>query len=178
MKKILFLLSLALCYCCASVDVAYDFDKAADFTSYSTYNYYPDMDSGLSSLDANRLYKAIDSIMRIKGVQLSEEPDFYINIISSYYQTPSNSSFGVGLGGTGGNVGGGVSVGVPIGGANTKREIIFDLIDSQRDVLFWQATSTAPYNDNEPPLKKEERFQQLVAKVFSKYPPSLKSKKN
>lgn len=162
---------------CSSISVTYDYDRAVDFSAYSTYNYYPEMDSGLNNLDANRLYKAIDSTLRIKGIQLSEEPDFYINIISTYYQNPSNSSVGIGLGGTGGNVGGGVSVGVPIGGANLKRELVFDLIDSQRDVLFWQATSSAAFKENDSPSQKALRLQKVVAKVFSKYPPSVKVSK-
>lgn len=176
MKRLTILFCLLLLAACSSVNVIYDYDKAADFSAYSTYNYYPEIDPGLNNLDARRLYNAIDSTLRSKGIQLSEEPDFYINIQSNYYSAPSNSSVGVGLGGGGGNVGGGVSVGVPIGGASLEREIIFDLIDSQRDVLLWQAISKGNLKENETPSKKEARIQALVAKVFSKYPPVIKSK--
>jgi hypothetical protein len=78
----------------------------------------------------------------------------------------------VGVGGTGGNVGGGVSIGLPLNRNNLEREIIFDLIDSQKDVLFWQAVSNSDYSENATPLNREKVLQQVVQKVFSKYPPS------
>jgi hypothetical protein len=110
----------------------------------------------------------------MKGILLSEDPDFYINIQSKSFVTPGNSTVGVGLGGTSGNVGGGVSIGVPVGGPNLEREIIFDFVDSQKDALFWQATSFSNFSDNSSPNTRERKLNEIVAKVFSKYPPVIK----
>lgn len=162
---------------CSSVRVNYDYDKSVNFADYNTYNYYPEMQTGLSDLDSKRLYNAIDSTMRMSGILLSEEPDFYINIQSNSYVTPNNSTVGVGIGGTGSNVGGGVSIGVPIGGANLERELIFDLVDSQRDALIWQATSLSNFSENNSPNTRERKLYEIVAKVFSKYPPVQKNTK-
>jgi len=163
---------------CSTVSVNYDFDKNVDFSNYSTYNYYPEMQTGLSDLDSKRLFNAIDSTMQMRGILLSEEPDFYINIQSKSYVIPNNSTVGVGIGGTSGNVGGGVSIGVPVGGSNLERELIFDLVDSQKDALFWQAISLSNFSENNSPGAREKKLYEIVAKVFSKYPPVIKKGKN
>ena len=175
--RIIMIIMIVLCaISCSTVRVNYDFDKSADFTSYNTYNYYPQMQTGLSDLDSKRLFNAIDSTFQARGILLSGEPDFYINIQSQSFVTPSNSSVGVGIGGTSGNVGGGVSVGVPLGGSNLEREIVFDLVESQKDALFWQAISLSNFSENNSPNARERKLQEIVAKVFSGYPPSIKKK--
>jgi hypothetical protein len=53
-----------------------------------------------------------------------------------------------------------------------EREIVFDLIDSQKDALIWQAISESAFREGASPAVKEEKLRGIVAKVFSKYPPS------
>lgn len=162
---------LLLCSC-ASVRVNYDYDKTTDFSNYSTYGYYPEMETGLSQLDTRRLISAVDSVMRVKGFRMSEEPDFLINIHSASFHNPQENTVGVGVGGTGRTMGGGVSIGLPLGGTTIKREIVFDLVDQQKDVLFWQAVSTSDYRDNAAPSTREKMLHEVVRKVFSRYPPA------
>lgn len=174
MKKMHILFLVICCASCSAVRVNYDYDKTTNFSNYATYNYYPEMETGLNELDAKRLLKAVDSTMQLKGILFSEEPDFFINIQSRAFQTPQNSTVGVGVGGTGRNVGGGVSIGLPVGRPNLEREIVFDFVDSQKDELFWQAISESAFRENASPLVKEEKLQEIVTKVFSKYPPGSK----
>lgn len=171
MIRLLYTILIVLFASCNAVRVSYDHDKTTDYSNYSTYNYYPDMETGLSGLDEKRLLTALDSTLRAKGYLLAEEPDFLINIVSSEYRKAPNNSVGVGIGGTGRNVGGGVSVGVPLGGSGIERQIQFDLVDSQKDALFWQAISESGFRDNASPSVREEILQKIVAKVFSKFPP-------
>lgn len=177
MKYITIFLVVICAFSCSSVRVNYDYDKSVNFADYNTYNYYPEIQTGLSDLDSKRIYNAIDSTMQMRGILLSEEPDFYINIQSNSYVTPNNSTVGVGIGGTGTNVGGGVSIGVPIGGANLERELIFDFVDSQKDALIWQAISLSNFSENNSPSTREKKLYAIVAKVFSKYPPEPKNPK-
>lgn len=170
LSPIILFMALAL-FSCAAVGVNYDYDKTTDFSNYSTYNYYPEMQTGLSELDTKRLLQAVDSVMQGKGFRFSEEPDFLINIHSNSFRAPSGNTVGVGVGGTGGHVGGGVSIGLPIGQNKLEREIVFDLVDSQKDALFWQAVSTSSYSENATPLSREKQLREVVSKVFSKYPP-------
>ena len=159
---------------CSTIRVNYDYDPDADFSGYRTYNYFADMNTGLNNLDTNRLIDAVDSVMQQKGIKLSEEPEFLINIQSQSYYNPQTSSVGVGVGGTGGDVGGGVSIGVPIGSNSLERELIFDLVDIEKNQLFWQCVSSSNYNENASPEVKERKINEIVAKVFAKYPPAKK----
>ncbi|KQC31210.1 DUF4136 domain-containing protein [Flagellimonas eckloniae] len=159
---------------CSSVRVNYDYDKATDFSSYSTYNYFSDIESGLSQLDEKRLVRVLDSTLLSKGYLLAEEPDFFINIISNEFRSSPNNAVGVGIGGTGRNVGGGVSVGLPLGNSGIQRRIQFDFVDAQRDALFWQASSESGFRENASPSVREERLRAVVKKVFSKFPPQKK----
>ena len=171
MKSIIPFLFLVFLVSCSAVRVNYDYDRNTDFTKYTTYNYYPDMDTGLSELDTKRLLRAIDSTMRGKGFLLSEEPEFLIGIMSRSFQAPRNNTVGVGIGGSGRNVGGGMSIGIPVGAANVEREIQFDFVDSQKDELFWQAISVSSLKENSSPDEREQILQALVVKTFEKYPP-------
>ncbi|MBT8183225.1 MAG: DUF4136 domain-containing protein [Eudoraea sp.] len=172
MKGLVYAALIIFFVSCSTVRVVYDYDKSAEFANYTTYGYYPDMETGMSQLDAKRLLTAVDEIMQQKGILFSEEPDILINIQSRDFRNPQNSNVGVGVGGTGGNVGGGVSIGIPLGSANVDREIVFDLIDSQKDMLVWQAVSETPFREGASPSVKEEKLREIVAKVFSKYPPA------
>ncbi len=174
MKGIGYMLLVLLFTSCHVVRVQTDYEKETDFSNYSTYNYFSDLETGLSELDEKRLIKILDAAMQTEGILLSEEPDFLINIESGIYQTPRNNTVGVGVGGTGRNVGGGVSVGIPVGQSNVQREIIFDFVDSQKDMLFWQATSKSNFNENATPIEREKKLKEIVEKVLSKYPPKSK----
>ena len=173
MRRI-YLIGIIICFAsCASVHVKYDYDTKADFSSYRTYNYFRNMDTGMSDLDTGRLVFAMDSLLQQKGIRQSEEPEFLINIQSQTFLKPSNSSVGVGVGGTGGNVGGGVSIGVPVGGDTMERELVFDFVDSQKNQLYWQALCRTSAIDNASPETRRKKIIDLVAKVLEKYPPEL-----
>jgi hypothetical protein len=151
--------------------VNYDYDKEVDFSNYTTYNYFSDMDSGLSQLDEKRLVRILDSTLTSRGYRLAEEPEFFINILSNEFRKAPNNSVGVGIGGTGRNVGGGISVGIPVGNSGVQRSIQFDFVDAQRDALIWQAVAESGYRENASPSVRENNLEALVQKVFSKYPP-------
>lgn len=172
MKKMGPLMFLMLLTACSAVRVNYDYDKETDFSDYRSYNYYPELETGLSQLDTKRLLRAVDSILQSKGLIIAEEPDFYINILSQSFRTANNNAVGVGVGGTGGNVGGGISVGIPIGGSGLEREIIFDFVDPRKDALFWQAVSTSDLSDNAAPRTRERKLKEIASKVLAKYPPA------
>jgi hypothetical protein len=156
---------------CAPIRVNYDYETATDFTTYKTYNYYANIQSGLNELDNNRLMNALDEELQSKGLTLSETPDFFIDIKSDEFQEANRSSVGVGLGGGGRNVGGGVSIGIPVGQSNLNRQIIIDFVDENGVGLFWQAVSEDSFNPNAKPDKREAKFKAIVVKILENYPP-------
>ena len=174
MKSLVYFLLVFSFVSCTTVRVNYDYDKKVDFSAYTTYSYLPEMQTGLSDLDTRRLLVLVDSTMLAKGILYSEEPDFYINIQSASYSASQNNNVGVGLGGGGRNVGGGISIGIPVGQPKLEREIKFDFVDSQKDVLFWQAVSASPFKENVSPQLREENLRAITNKVFAKYPPEIK----
>lgn len=174
MKNLLYIVLVLFVASCNSIKVNLDYNKETDFSGYNTYNYYPDMETGLGDLDNKRLFKAMDITLRTKGLLYSEEPDCFINIQSKSFQEPRNSSVGLGVGGSGRNVGGGVSVGIPVGQPKVQQEIRFDFVDAKKDVLFWQAISISTMKEGTGPIVREQKLRELVEKVFAKYPPKTK----
>ncbi|UKM65139.1 DUF4136 domain-containing protein [Flavobacteriaceae bacterium GSB9] len=171
MKFLYTALLALLLVACAPIRVNYDYDKQAMFSNYKTYQYYGDMETGLNELDTKRLLDAIDAQMIAKGFSISEHPDFFIDIKSVEYQNSQRSSVGVGLGGSGRNVGGGISIGIPVGQSNINRQITIDFVDENKKQLFWQAVSEFGFNLNATPEKREEIFRAVAKKVLSEYPP-------
>ena len=171
MKAIKFLFVLLLVSSCGTV-VNYDYETSTDFAQYKTYDYFSDMQTGLSQLDTKRMMRAIDAKLATMGMSRSENPDFYIDIQSEDVMNRNNSTVGVGAGGGGGGGFGGVSVGIPINGNQNTRQITIDFVDKkQNERLFWQAVSESSYRENASPEKRQAYFDALVEKVFAKYPP-------
>lgn len=175
MRYIVLFMVLCLLNACSAVRVNYDYDKATDFSNYTTYNYYSDIETGLSELDEKRLLNLMDITLQIKGMVYSEEPDFIINIRSESFQAAQNTSVGVGVGGGGRNVGGGLSVGIPVGGKTLRRQITFDFVDAKKEQLFWQANSESSFKENVSPIVREQKLAELVDKMLSKYPPKSRN---
>jgi hypothetical protein len=171
MRALKYLFLFLLISSCGTI-VNYDYESSTDFSKYKTYDYFSDMQTGLSQLDNKRLMRAIDAKLVTMGLTRSNNPDFFIDIQSQDIMNRSNSNVGVGVGGSGRNVGGGVSVGIPLGGNQNTRQIVIDFVDKkQNEKLFWQAVSESTYRPNASPEKRESYFENLVAKIFEKYPP-------
>lgn len=169
-RILFFLIGMSL-ISCNGVRVNYDYDKTKDFTGYSTYNYFDNIDSGLSDLDEKRLFGILDSTLQAKGYLLSEEPEFLINIKSFVFQSNSRNNVGLGVGGGGRNVGGGLSIGIPVGNTGLRRQILFDFVDADKKALFWQADTESNFRENTNPLNREEQLKKVVVKVFKNFPP-------
>lgn len=174
MKSLKIVAVVLLIVSCAPIRVNYDYDRTTSFDSYKTYQYYADMNTGLSELDANRLLDALDAKMKEKGFSISETPDFFIDIKSRSYQEAPKSTVGIGMGGSSGNVGGGISVGIPVGQDNISREITIDFVDHGKKQLFWQAISESSYNPDASPEVRNNMLKAIVDKVLSEYPPEKK----
>ncbi len=171
MKQFLYACVVLILVSCSGPRVAYDYDTKTDFSKYKTYNYYPDLKTGLSDLDTKRLLDATDKALAAKGFSKSESPQFYVNFKSQKYQTPSRTGVGVGVGN------GPISIGgtIPFGRPDQHIQLTVDFIDVQKDVLFWQAEADATQNPRQKPENREDFFTEIMQKVFSKYPPVKKN---
>lgn len=168
-----YLVSLLLCVLLIScgTTVGIDYDEATDFSQYTSYNFYPTIDSGLSDLDDKRIMQATDSLLQQRGFVKSETPQLYVNFFASENISNSRNTIGIGVGGGGGNVGVGVSGGIPIGGRVVNQQFTMDFIDVTKDDLVWQAVAEGEYKEKASPRQKEAYYYDTVSKMLKKYPP-------
>ncbi len=171
MKHFFILVLAVVAISCGSTRVDYDYDEQIDFSQYQTYNFMPEMDSGLSQLDLKRLMDATDAVMQAKGFTKSQTPDVLINIIAEEYEDVQRNSVGVGIGG--GSYGGGVSVGagIPLGGNKNHQTITLDVVDAQKDILVWQAVSDSNIKVSANPQERVTHYTKIAQKIFEKFPP-------
>ncbi|MFC7358087.1 DUF4136 domain-containing protein [Jejudonia soesokkakensis] len=167
-----FLLTTLLVSCGASVGI--DYDKQTDFSQYTSYNYFPTINSGLNQLDDKRIIQATDSILQSRGFTKSESPQFLINFFARETVSNSRNTIGIGVGSGGGNVGVGVSGGIPIGGKVVNQELTIDFIDAARDDLIWQAVIDGEYKEKASPEQRQLHYFSVLQKSLSKYPPKKK----
>ena len=85
MKKITILLMLAVALglsSCASIYVATDYDRQADFSTMKSFAFFKEgIDKvQISDLDKKRILRAIEKNLTAKGLILSENSDFLVNI--------------------------------------------------------------------------------------------------
>ncbi|WP_423818162.1 DUF4136 domain-containing protein [Salinimicrobium sp. TIG7-5_MAKvit] len=170
--KLLRILSLCLIItACGGPRAAFDYDEQTNFSSYNSVVFYPEMRTGLSELDEKRLLNSIEKTLQEKNMSTSSTPDLYLNVYTEQYQEPSRNSVGVGIGGTGGNMGVGVSGGIPLGGPESFLQLTFDLIDVERDELVWQAVVNSKFNPNWSPVQRQQQFYKIVKEALEGYPP-------
>lgn len=174
MKKINFVLSfLVVCtiFSCSAPKIIYDYDKEVKFNSFKTFDFYPEIQLYMNQLDSSRVIQHVENTMLLKGFIKSSTPDVYINIVSEQFETPSQSSLGIGVGTSGRNVGVGVSGGIPIRSNSVTQLFKVDLIDVTNDVLIWQANYEGKFNKNATPEAKNEYLRITFEKIFREYPP-------
>tara|TARA_R100000935_G_scaffold53161_1_gene80806 strand:+ start:989 stop:1531 length:543 start_codon:yes stop_codon:yes gene_type:complete len=157
---------------CSTVQVASDYDQNVDFNQYKSFAFFkPGIDKAdISDLDKKRILRAIEDEMISKGFTKAEEPDLLISIFTKTKENINiyqNNRFGYGYG-WGWNPwfwGGGANT------VNTTSEgtLYIDLIDSEGKELVWQGMGTAALAKEVN--KKQERINEIVEKIFEKYPP-------
>lgn len=161
-------LLLFVIFACSGPKVVYDYDTQKDFSGYKTYNYYPDLNTGLGDFDQKRLLEATDKALEEKGFTKSETPQIHINFKGKEYQTPSNNTLGIGVGNGPIQIGGNV----PFGAPNQRIQLTVDFIDVKTNELVWQAEADDTQNSRQTPESRTGFFNIMMGKVLAKYPPS------
>ena len=168
--KFLPLLLLFIFTSCATVRVASDYDKEANFTEYNSFAFYkPGIDKAkISDLDKKRILRAIESEMTTKGMTKSETPSLLVSIFTKERERVDvyNNNFGYGWGWNPWYYGGyGTTV-----SSSTEGSLYIDLIDTKTNELVWQGVGTANLITHDME-KKEERIREIVREILAVYPP-------
>lgn len=168
MKKLYVIFGLLILYSCGS-SINYDFDADADFSKYKTYAFNADMNSGFSDLDERRIMRAMESRFESLGMTESDSPDLLVDIKSKIYSNlPNPGMWGI----QEGEVAEGVTINnVRTGDPNT-RWMLIELVDVSRSFTVWMAISDRNETFGSDPLDRDAYYNELIGKMFSKYPPS------
>ncbi|MCY4562299.1 MAG: DUF4136 domain-containing protein [Flavobacteriaceae bacterium] len=154
---------------CNTIFVASDFNYRIDFGKYETYAFYkPGIDEvKISDLDKQRILTSIDFHLQENGYSKSENPDFLVSINTTeendlninvnpvWYWSPWFWNAGY-------------NAGQYIDASST---LYIDFIDAETGRLVWQGYGQGRLTHLQGPHKKEERIDEFVHKILSKFPP-------
>jgi len=173
MKKIILsaLVALLVFAACSSIDVSYDYDKEANFTSYKTYGYTPEaLALGIGDLNRDRLLKAIDAEMTARGFTKSDSPDALVDlIVKAQERTQATATNTGGYYGRYG-WGGGMSTTTINYDQYVDGTLFVNFIDKSTEKMVWQGRATKTLDENASPEKKETNIKNAVKMIFAKFP--------
>jgi|SRR5688572_29904074 len=173
MKKIILssLVALLVFAACSSIDVSYDYDKDANFTSYKTYGYTPEaLALGIGDLNRDRLLKAIDAEMSARGFTKSDSPDALVDlIVKAQERTQATATNTGGYYGRYG-WGGGMSTTTINYDQYVDGTLFVNFIDKSTEKMVWQGRATKTLDENASPEKKETNIKNAVKMIFAKFP--------
>jgi len=176
-------LSAALAAACSSgLSVRSDEDPGADFSRYSTWNFFDQLgiEGGYNSpVYGEHFRAAISREMNQRGYRLSDQPDLLVNVTiqtdekvkmsaytapylsGNYYHRPGGPYYGSALG---------VGVGVSSRATRTTQASVFiDLVDNNRDRMVWQGVAVIDANDKVA-QQLRDAIHTSVNVVFKQYP--------
>ena len=181
-----FVLSLALVLAAAgsalAQDVRYNFDKAADFSSFKTYKWVVIKGATqLAELPAKQVKAAVDAELARKGLTRSESDnaDLLVGYQAAIGQEKEYTSFDSGWGYGPGWYGGGWYGGG--GGMTTGQtstiyigQLALDMYASSPKTLVWRGAASKTLDPKAKPEKQEKNLNKAVAKLLKNYPPPEK----
>jgi hypothetical protein len=173
------MLALFLSACSSGPDIRSDYDRAADFSGYRTYNFIegagPD-GQGYQTLFTKYMLSAISLEMESRGYTMSDNPDLLVNF-NAFIQdktkvTTTPASMGGYYGYRGGYYGpwGGYGYGTETHVSQyTEGTFNIDLIDARKKQLVWEAVGVGRITEEK--LKNlEQSVKEGVPKFFANYP--------
>ena len=165
---------------CASDNLRSDYDPAADFSNYETFNFFPDAgpeQTSYQSFFSQYMTAAITREMQARGYKLSEDPDLLINFNAILREkTDVRTTPAPMYGGYYGYRGGFYDPWMGYGYAQethvsqyTEGTFNIDLVDARQKKLVWEAVGVGRIT--EKVLENlEERVNTGVANAFARYP--------
>lgn len=165
------LMLLALTGCASSVVTDYDQDVV--FNSYSSWA-FADLagEKQPLSLDSARVQNAIERSMDRKGLQKVpvDEADLLVSYGIEEVERIERTGISYGLGLGRGAFGLGAATVPPVREVK-EGKLVVQLIDSDTDRVVWRAASQRYLNEDQSPETRQELIGEVVAEMFSKYPP-------
>ena len=175
MFKRLFLLLAALAVvapACGgpSVTVNYDYDTDYDFSHLKKYAYLPIKSVGsVSELRIRRFVDAVNNQLKSQGYILTtDNPDFLVALHTASKEKTEITDWGYGMSPRARWYGGYHDIDVS---QYTEGTVFVDIVDPVNRNLVWRGTATSEVDDSMSPDEQSERFAQIAARIFAKFPP-------
>ena len=165
---------------CASDNIRSDYDPSADFSQYSTFNFFDDAgpeSTNYQSFFSKYMVAAITREMELRGYTRSNDPDLLVNFNAILREkTDVRTTPAPSFGGYYGYRGGFYDPWMGYGYAQethvsqyTEGTFNIDLVDARKKKLVWEAVGTGRVSQKA--LEElEEKVNEGVAKYFAKYP--------
>jgi hypothetical protein len=163
-------------------DVRYNYDKAADFSSFKTYRWVVIKGATqLPELADRQLKAAVDAELAKKGLTKieGETADLYLGYQGAIGQEKQFTSFDTGWGyGPGWGYGGwyGAGGGMTTGQTSTiyVGQVVLDFYVPASKHLVWRGAASKTLDTNAKPEKQQKNLQKAVAKLLKNFPPAVK----
>lgn len=177
MKKIfLFLTALGILGACSSVRVSSDFDREANFAAYKKYAFTKEaLELPVGDLNRKRILQAVTNELEAKGFTASDQPDVWIDLNVKTEQKENATATTVSPYGSRYGYRWGMGVGFSTTNINIEQYVegtlFVDMIDVSKKQLVWQGRGVGTIDPDADPEKKEQRINNAVKQIFTKYPP-------
>lgn len=177
MKRILlFLTTLGILGACSSVRVSSDFDREANFAAYKKYAFTKEaLELPVGDLNRKRILQAVTNELEAKGFTASDQPDVWIDLNVKTEQKENATATTVSPYGSRYGYRWGMGVGFSTTNINIEQYVegtlFVDMIDVSKKQLVWQGRGVGTIDPDADPEKKEQRINNAVKQIFTKYPP-------
>ncbi len=153
-----------------------DYDREADFSQISTYDWTGERHPEINDLVHNRIVAALSSQLEAKGLsKVDSDPDVFVTYYGDHDERTVIDTMSTGYGyGPGWGYGG---MGMAGMGSSTttvrtfkEGTLVIDIFWAEDKQLIWRGTVTGTVSDD--PKKNEKNINKGIVKLFEKYPPS------
>lgn len=175
MARILMVALVALAMTGCASNVVTDYNSAAAFSNYSTWNFVSNPgEPSFISLDGSRVQSAVERELNRKSMSKVAEPeaDLLVSWRIVEEERLEQSGVGMGLGFGTGNFGWGISSPPPVREVK-EGKLVIELVDTNSKEVVWRAASRRYLNEKQSPEKRGKLIDEVVAEMFAKYPPDL-----
>jgi Domain of unknown function (DUF4136) len=167
---------LALQGCATKPNVRAEYDHAADFGKYRTFNFVPQLSTdkkGYSTLTTEQLKSAVTHELQQRGYQVSTEPDLLVNFSGRLEDKQSIESSPTGYYGYRTGYYGawpGYAMGSDVYTVNYKQGTLnVDIVDAKTMRMVWEGVTVGEVTKKH--LKdREATINKAVSNIFAKYP--------
>ncbi|WP_306590284.1 DUF4136 domain-containing protein [Geothrix sp. 21YS21S-4] len=169
------LLSLALLGACTSYRVTYDYNAAAPYARYKTFDYYTSKKGtgGTTSLMDKRVRAAVERELQTKGfaMETKADPDFLVTyypiVEEKRYRTTTHIGWGWGYRPMYGRMGTSLSE------VHRYQEgtIVIEIVDFKSNQMIWQGAAAGALTGLSNPEDADEVVPRAVRDILAKFPP-------